>query len=391
MRTQTPHPAPLIIADDLTGALATAANVKAAGIPSTVVWNEIPESGPHGVVVNARTRDSEDVFEITSKWVRAGIRRGYREFELRVDTSLRGDPAAGIRALTSNLEADEPAVVAMPAFPAANRETREGRQRIRRPDGSWSEIDVAKRLFPDGRAEIVPAPSAVGPTLRESVLSGIADGARTFVADAASEDDLRALGADIVQLRREGVSLITVSSGAWLRYLPSPATYVVVLAGSDSPVLIEQTERLLESQPGEAVVRDLGDLVNESDLEIPEGAKSVFVLNTMAAGAGPGADGENVRDLGLARRAAAEARRLIDLLAKRNAICRGVMVSGGWTAEMLLDALEGEALETHGDPAPLCTLARVRGGAYPGTLVLAKGGSIGHPELLSELLKEMWK
>jgi D-threonate/D-erythronate kinase len=151
-----------VLADDLTGALASAARLKKRGLLPAIHWRL--DGGPPGtdaVVIDMRTRDrGVDPRAQARHWAGRLRELGCQRFELRTDSTFRGNPAAELDGLIEGAGFADPLVLAVPAFPDAGRITVGGRQLVR----GGTEHDVARLLFGDrpasaiGRSEVEAGP-----------------------------------------------------------------------------------------------------------------------------------------------------------------------------------------------------------------------------------------
>ena len=129
-------PALRLLADDLTGALDTAAELSALCGPVRVLWDGDAASTAGSIALDSGTREIERdaavarVEALARALVGAGI--AYK----KVDSLLRGHAVAELAACLG-LGAWRHCVVA-PAFPAQGRITRGGRVLAAPPGGGWS-------------------------------------------------------------------------------------------------------------------------------------------------------------------------------------------------------------------------------------------------------------
>ena len=94
-----------VLTDDLAGALASAARLRVNGLRPRVVWNEtdVPATAD-ALVVDMRTRDrAEDPGRQARRWAAYLRAVGCRRFELRIDSTLRGSPAAELEGMLGGL------------------------------------------------------------------------------------------------------------------------------------------------------------------------------------------------------------------------------------------------------------------------------------------------
>lgn len=73
-------------------------------------------------------------------------------------------------------------------------------------------------------------------------------------------------------------------------------------------------------------------------------------------------------------------------ISRGQASIAGVIVGGGLTAELLLDAIPFDKIEILGTPAPLVALCCISGGPYDGLLIASKGGAVGSQDSIARLV-----
>jgi uncharacterized protein YgbK (DUF1537 family) len=367
-----------VLADDLTGALGSAARLSERGLDPLVVWrpDDLPDAfRPRGVVVDMRTRDAPGgPRAIAARWAGRLAELGCERFEQRIDSTLRGAPAQELSGLLEGAGLGDAVVVAVPAFPDAGRICAGGRQRA---TATAREVEVAPALFGDAPAEVV-APAR----LAERVRAGAAS---RFVVDGASDADLRAAADAVGALEADGVALVTASPGAWLRHHPRTATpgeeIVLVVLGSNTALNHRQLAALRAAR---AVVLTG---TAEPDWDALAAGGQTVVVETIAD-ARP--DDER-RDPRLADRAADAAAALLGRAHERGLRCRGVVASGGHMASRLVDALGAERLGVAGEVAPLCPRGTLHGGPWSGLPIVTKGGLVGEDATLDALVDNLWK
>jgi uncharacterized protein YgbK (DUF1537 family) len=344
-----------VLADDLTGALGSAARLKAGGLDPVVVWR--PEDlrlPPRAAVIDMRTRDAPLGPRATAaRWAERLRELGCERFEQRIDSTLRGAPADELAGLLEGAGKTDAIVVAVPAFPDAGRVCVGGVQ---------AGVDVVERLF--GRAQVVRP---------EALRLAIERGARRLVVDGENERDLLAAAEAV-----DGLDVVTVSSGGWLKYHPrARGEFVLVVLGSNTGLNHRQLERL----------RGRGDVAISADAHAPASGARTRVVQTIL-----GAEPDDLRrDPRLADRAADEAATLLEIAHARGERCRGIVASGGHMASRLVDALGAECLAVRGEVLPLCPRGTVAGGPWSGLSVITKGGLIGDDRTLAVLVDELWK
>jgi uncharacterized protein YgbK (DUF1537 family) len=366
-----------VLADDLTGALGSAARLKAGGLEPVVVWRpEDLREPPRAAVVDMRTRDAALGPRRTAAAWAARLRElGCARFEQRIDSTLRGEPAAELAGLLEGAGVDDAVVVAVPAFPDAGRVCAGGRQRAA---GTAREVDVAPALFGSEAVAEVVAPA-------DLVARVHAGACARFVVDGASDADLRAAADAVGALEAHGVPVVTASPGAWLRHHPRSATpgeeIVLVVLGSNTALNHRQLDALRAARA--VVVAGTA----EPDWDALAAGGRTVVVETIAASR---PDDER-RDPRLADGAADAAAALLGRAHERGLRCRGVVASGGHMASRLVDALGAERLGVAGEVAPLCPRGTIHGGPWSGLPIVTKGGLVGEDATLDALVDNLWK
>jgi uncharacterized protein YgbK (DUF1537 family) len=354
-----------VLADDLTGALGSAARLRRGGLEPVVVWRpeELPDAfRPPAVVVDMRTRDAPaGPRETACAWAQRLRERGCERYEQRIDSTLRGAPDEELAGLLEGAALQDPLVVAVPAWPDAGRTCVGGRQRAA---GTGLEIEVAPALFGAAPAEVVRP---------EALVERAAAGAvRRFVVDGERDADLRAAAEAVAALDEP---VVTASPGGWLQYHPLAARpgaeLVLVVLSSNTALNHRQLDALRARGPIADTPEDGGTVLIEtiSDSQ-PD---------------------DTHRDPRLADDAAREAATLMAGLVERGLRFRGVVASGGHLASLLVDALGAQRLSVSGEVAPLCARGTLAGGPWSGLPVVTKGGLVGDDDTLCALVDDLWK
>ena len=300
-----------VLADDLTGALGSAARLRAGGLDPVVVWKseDLPrELRPRAAVVDMRTRDSPAGPRATAAmWAERLRKMECRRFEQRIDSTLAGTPGEELAGLLEGADLRDAIVVAVPAWPDAGRVCVGGRI-----DG----VEVASALF-DAPADVVRP---------EELEARVAAGVTRLVVDGEREADLRATAVAVDRLEAQH-TIVTASPGAWLRHHPVSA----------------------RPRKGFALVVGAG----------PKGAGLDW--DTVAAG-GETVTVESERALAVLEEAQ-----------RRGLKCRGVVAGGGHLASRVVDALGAQRLAVSGEVAPLCARGTLVGGDWAGLAVITQG------------------
>jgi len=316
----------VLIADDLTGACDAAGPFAAAGLRTVArLVGEVEAD------VVAYSTDSRDVDGAEARrrlcGIAGAVRRGApRIIFKKIDSTLRGNTGHEVVAALEAFGCD--AAVVTPAFPAMGRVVEAGHLRVTRNPG-FEPMHVAEYLKAHGATDC-----------RHVAAGGIAEaidgGARFVTLDAVCAEELDAIAAELLGIRRRILWAGSAGlAGALARRLGkgavawrAPRGAVRFCIGSDHPVTVEQVARL-----GDASVR------------IPR----------LDAG---------VREwLGTERPAT-------------------LFLSGGDTASAVCRALGVERIEVAGEFAPGIPVGILRGGMFDGVTVITKSGGFGDPDVL---------
>jgi uncharacterized protein YgbK (DUF1537 family) len=376
-----------VLADDLTGALASAGLLAEAGLRPTVRWRPgVPPHDATAVVVDMRTRDyGTDPEGRAERWAAELAEMRCSRVELRIDSTLRGAPAAELRGALAGLGRADPRVLTVPAFPSAGRTVVAGKLHAPALGAAEPPFEIAPVLFGE-HVPVIDVPVVErGP---DAVVRAVRDGRGSrFVADATTESHLRTLAAAADTLAEDtDRGLLTVSPGAWLRYYrpASSRRRVLVVLSSDTATNHEQLAQLTRDHA--ATVLHAGELLDGRADPLWQDMGEVVVVETISRPAA-GAVGA-WRQSTVAAEAAAK---LITETARHGTDWAGVVVGGGQTGSALMDALGAEYLTACGEFAPLCPHGKVEGGEWSGLPVITKGGLVGGRSTLSGLVEMLRK
>ena len=353
-----------LLADDLTGALDTAAEFVGLCGPFDVTWPEtLSAAKSSSLAIDSGTRElaRADSVEIVGRLAPL-LCEGTIAYK-KVDSLLRGAWAAELGAcLRSGHWAS---CVVAPAFAYQGRRTQDGQQFARAPEGDW--YPVGQNLLSQLKAEGIDAYQG-GPDI------GSHGGVQVF--DAESDHDLdhvvaigRHMPGPVLWCGSGGLAgALARGSGALApRQLRKP---VLGLFGSDQAVTASQLEAcgdvtiaLAEGEGAARVQRKLaGDGVALVKFSLPE------KLSRAEA----------------ARRIAREMTALISSLDPPGTL----IVAGGETLKALCLALGAQALQVTGRLVPGLPRSILQGGRWAGVEVVSKSGAFGTRELWRDLLHD---
>ncbi|KAB0676087.1 four-carbon acid sugar kinase family protein [Aureimonas leprariae] len=353
-----------LIADDLTGALDSAAAFASPDAPVPVRWCHVP-AAQGSLAYDSGTRETEPA-EATARLRDLAPLLGSAGTAIRykkIDSLLRGREAEEIGAILDVLRPEF--CVLAPAFPAQNRATRAGRQMVRAPSGEWrpTDADLGARLEATGHLVHRAAPG-------EAPCPGIT------LFDAETDADLDRIAstpvpADVVWVGSGGLAAaIARRHAGTARPSPQPLPSTILgLFGTDHEVMRGQLKRVVDWHE---IVHDVEAEAGCIERLLRErGAVFLTVSVPPGTGRGPAAD-----HIGAAFAA----------LAGRLAPPGTLLVAGGETLRRLCDALGAGGLNVTGEVVPGVPRSVLKGGRWDGTAVVSKSGAFGSVDFLRDLV-----
>jgi D-threonate/D-erythronate kinase len=353
-----------LMADDLTGALDTAAEFVGLAGPVPVHWGR-PIAGalPPSAALDTGSRESTAAEAMVAVEALAPALRGADIAYKKLDSLLRGNTLAEVAACF-RLGGWTHGIFA-PAFPFQERITRGGRQLARAAGEGWAPIsdDLVSALCEQGAPARMGRPDApLSPGL--------------IVFDAETDADL----ARVVALGRQPAEpVLWCGSGGLARALAGDAASrsssdlrrpVLGLFGSDQAVTARQLAAC-----GPAWLK----LANG-------GPTSAALLQERLAERGVAMVSLDMPDrlerATAARRIASEFGRIVRAIPRPGTL----IVAGGETLKVLCLALGVRCLEATGQVAPGVPRSAMRGGAWDGLDVVSKSGAFGTDTVWRDLL-----
>jgi uncharacterized protein YgbK (DUF1537 family) len=353
-----------LLADDLTGALDSAAEFVGLTGPIPAFWHAaIPGALPANAALDSSTREQDAaaaaaiVCQMAPHLTAADI-----AFK-KIDSLLRGPTIAELAACMGGQGWQYCALA--PAFPFQARITRGGRQYARNHSGDW---------IPAGD-DLVTALRTAGVSVQPGRLDAdLHPGITVF--DAETDDDLRRVVATVrrcpcpVLWSGTGGLAQALAAGTSAPALPALPQPILGLFGSDQSATATQ---LAACAPHRVLSHD-GDPAS-ADVIAQCLATTGVALTTFAVPAG-------------ASRivAAAHIARRIDHLTRTLHPPGTLIVAGGETLRQVCQSLGATSLEVHGRILPGVPRSIMRGGRWDGVTVVCKSGAFGHKNLLRDLL-----
>lgn len=352
-----------LLADDLTGALDTAAAfVPLVGSVPCFWHGHLPAQFPASAAIDAASRELDRATAMARHVALSGaLAQGDIAFK-KIDSLLRGHSFAEIAACVGTGLWKH--VLIAPAFPFQGRATRGGCQFRRDAQGDWRNVaDLVASLQGEGISARIGRPGAA-----------LAEGVTVF--DAESDDDLQAAvrrglaaAGAVLWCGSAGLALALVAAlGKATQSAPARLRGPVLgLFGSDQDVTAQQLDncgrfalRVADTNPAPVAARLRRDGAAMVGFTLPAGTgreKAAALIRTRLSS-------------------------LIATLRKPGTL----IVGGGETLRTVCDLLDAERLDVVGAFVPGVPRSIMRGGLWDGVEAISKSGAFGTPDLLRDLL-----
>lgn len=413
-----------VVADDLTGANASAAGFARAGWRSVTVsqdarWEAIAEFHSRFDVIVATTDSRHAPSAEAAGAVTAAVRAGWPVTMLssRIDTTLRGNVGVASEALlrtARELSGRRVVGLCLPAHPDAGRQTVEGNQLL--AGVRLEETELARDVRSPVRTSSVAAVLEHGTALRTalvplSVVTGSEAGLVAAIRDAVAS------GADVVigdaltpehldRVARAAAAALADDDARWAGIDPGPGSValaralglgaaqrtapLLAVSGSATDLTRAQLGRLIAERPVR-VVRPVGDRVPDVDatvarltaeLDAATGGEIVLLATVLEARdvgtLSPGEGAELPRALGrITRRALQEC--AVD----------GLYTTGGDITAAVLAELGGRGIAVEDEVVPLAVAGEIVDGPWDGMPVVTKGGLVGGTDAAVDCLDHL--
>lgn len=399
-----------VLADDLTGANATASLLKRQGLPShthllhsraVAMPAALHDEGVH--VLDLDTRDRDDS-EAASRVAAAAALIGDIAdlIGLRTDSTLRGPIPASLNAL---LCGPTRLALVVPAFPASGRTTRDGIHYVYGTPLAETEVAhdpvcpvttssvlewVGSRLSTRAAMldldTVCKGASAIALRLSQA----LADAVSVVFCDAETDRDIDEIARAAVALwrHRPGLSLLPVDPGpftaAVLRAMREPtelSPWVFGIIGSTMDTSRQQMD-FVEAGGYAFTVPYMGQPPHElldAFERAPLTAKAMLLRTDTAR-----LDADQRLHLyeGLSA--------LFESMRARFPSIGGYLLSGGETAGRLLATFGVSSLRIQSEIQPLISLSRIVDGRLSGDLLVTKGGTVGSESAIADALGRLY-
>lgn len=362
-----------LLADDLTGALDTAARLVPLGGPLTCLGRLQSGRLPMRFALNSGTRELSDTSPVAAARVRACAAHlaGVDLAFLKIDSLLRGRIVADLRILFELGRFDRCLIA--PALPDQGRWTEGGRQHLR-------EAGASRRIGPDLVSELnareVPAAHLVA--------GDIPGGAHwAWLADARDLDDLRR---HAVAIRQAGGRVLYCGTSGLAQALAGAAPAAVpVRVRAPMLAIVGSFHAVTRAQLTRLAGTDHVHLVTHG----PQDAVGRTVANLAAALAAGRNALLSFRFADGTDRITAE-RTITETVVAMLPSCprpQSLLVVGGETLAQIVSLLKVDQIRVLGEHRAGVPRAVLVGGHWDGLDLLSKSGAFGAPGLLDDILR----
>ncbi len=412
----------LVVADDLTGANATAAGFARTGLRSVTVglggrWDAVAEF--HGrfdvvaVTTESRHAPPDEVIDAVRQSVRAGWPVGL--VCCRIDTTLRGN--VGLAAQTvlrtvAELSGRRTVGLCLPAHPAAGRQTVDGTQLLH--GRRLEDTELAR----DPRSPV--RTSDVGDVLRDgtdltiahvplATVTGSAEGLRSALRVAVDADVVIGDAITLEHLERVAEAAATLDDVLWVAIDPGPGSTllahalgirgnheagpVLAVSGSATDVTRTQLQALVAARTVHLVRPAVlpGSPVPDVDATAADLAKVVggarrgdVVLLTTALEAHDVVPLKADEGASLPRALGRITRRVLE-----ECVVDGLYTTGGDVTAAVLDEVGARGLEVEDEVVPLAVAGEIVDGPWDNLPIVTKGGLIGDANTAVECIDHL--
>lgn len=387
-----------VLADDLSGAAECAAALAMTSCqPAPLVLSgPLPSTRHWALDIDSRAMPATAAADLAARALREAGAGGAALLFKKIDSTLRGNLAAEVRAMLAMRDLTD-AVVVCPTLPSQGRTLHEGVLHIYgqpqlADDGR--PLDLLKLLaVADPERRLLRPRGETAAELAAQIVASVRAGARILVVDAASDGDLCRLAQALV-VARDGCRLLAAGAAGLARALAdelvAPAQPAVPAPGAAREGSLVAVVGSFNSVTG----RQVEEVAAESDVHLVRLNASLWltcsdqVASELSKAEERAADGKSIvltatgtmpvqsnRELVRCMAAAAEP------LIRRAAI---LVLTGGDTARTVLDRLGVQQLQVWGELEPGICLSR-NGADAP--VIVTKAGGFGDNGSLLRVLR----
>lgn len=357
----------IILADDLTGACDSAAVFAERGLKTRIAL-DIERFVPMPGQVNACSLESRNLPEQAAAWRRLRTAGGWfsapdpRVLFCKIDSAGRGPIGEGILGLL-----DAPGcgwALVTPAFPDHGRSVNSGVLHILEQDGEVKQIEL-EQLFPNrSRTMLATIGGGDAAKRRDRMREMLAEGRRILLCDAETREDLSAI---VEAARQVECGTILWCGSAGLARALAESLCSSLEPGPDVAYPYKEGGicLLFAGTPHPATARQIETLTLSNNA-------ARCVTTTIRCGE---TTDEQVRELWTRTQCSDGT--------------RGLILTGGDTASLVLRALEADSILVRGEVASGIPWGIIEGGLAAGYRVVTKSGGFGDREALVNVVRFM--
>jgi uncharacterized protein YgbK (DUF1537 family) len=399
-----------ILADDLTGANATASLLKREGLPSHTHLFAQP---PRGGAPRSLQEDGAHVIDLDTRELTGGEAASRLAtadgwlgdtpdlIGLRIDSTLRGPIPASIDALLTD---QHRLALMVPAFPASGRTTRGGihyvfgvplaeTQVAHDPHcpvttshiGAW----IGGRMLAASALLDLDDVRRGRDAIAVQLMRHIADGVRAVFCDAETDHDIEEIARAALTLRRShGIAILPVDPGPFtatlVRLMKAPRRLAPLVFGIVGSVMDTSRQQMdfVEANDLAFTIRYAGQSVSEVLAAFAQAPLAVKATLLRTDTASLDADGKLHLYDTLAD--------LFEQMVERFPSLGGFLLSGGETAGRLLAGFGVRSLRIQGEVMPPIALSRIVDGRLGGRYLVTKGGTVGTTSAIADALGRLY-
>jgi len=399
-----------ILADDLTGANATASLLKREGLPSHTHLFAQP---PHGGAPASLREGGAHVLDLDTRELtgdeaaaRLAVATGWLGdapdlIGLRIDSTLRGPIPASIDALLADIRR---LALIVPAFPASGRTTRGGIHYVYGVPLAETQVaydphcPVTASHVGEWIGSRLRAASAMldlddvrrgHNSIAARLVQCMAAGARAVFCDAETDRDIEEIARAALALQHShGVAILPVDPGPFtatmVRLMREPRRLSPLVFGIVGSVMDTSRQQMdfVEAGGYAFTIRYDGQTVPELLAAFAQAPLAVKAMLLRTDSASLDADGRlHLYDM-LAD--------LFEHMVEQFPSLGGFVLSGGETAGRLLSGFGVRSLRMLGEVMPLVAISKIVDGRLGGRYLVTKGGTVGTISAITDALGRLY-
>ncbi|MEL7570861.1 MAG: four-carbon acid sugar kinase family protein [Eubacteriaceae bacterium] len=415
-----------VIADDLTGANATSVLLTKQGFSAITYLNEskfISDTNKTADVISISTSSrgmgEKEAYEAVIKAVNKFAEEKVAVYSKRIDSTLRGNIGAEIKAMLDYLK--DYTAITVPGYPASKRtcvksavyvnglllEETDAAKDTKTPVNCSNVCEIIKKQYNGAVASITIDFISKGVCfIKEKIISAKREGYRVIVIDAVNDEDIELIAQAV---KETAVKVFPVDPGPFTaalarELLPKKNKKIFLAIGSVTELTKKQVDslkkahsallakincrNLLTSEGFETELIKADELITKKINDcriIGIIADSAEMINLKSESEKLNITHDELSGL-ISNRIAQIAKTIMDKFS--NSI-GGIYTSGGDITVAVLEASNADGIYIKNEVLPLAVYGSVIGGSYDNLLIITKGGLVGDEQALVECVNYM--